>query len=254
MERVRLDSLLVERGLAPSREKAQALVLAGLVVVDEHRAGKPGQRVPRSSSIRLRGEFCPYVSRGGLKLEAGLRAFGVDPRDKVCVDVGASTGGFTDCLLQRGARRVYAIDVGYGQLAWRLRDDPRVVVLERQNFRELPPETIPEPVDLLVADASFISLRLILPKMAEVLTEGRSPEAVVLVKPQFEVGKGQVGKGGVVRDPELRLEALRTVVGAAELLGFEVPGWIESPVPGAKKGNIEYLVHMKVRRAAPEGD
>jgi 23S rRNA (cytidine1920-2'-O)/16S rRNA (cytidine1409-2'-O)-methyltransferase len=256
MERVRLDWLLVDRGLAPSRERAQALILAGLVVVGEHRAGKPGQRVPRSASVRLKGEFCPYVSRGGLKLEAGLREFRVDPRDRVCVDVGASTGGFTDCLLQAGARRVYAIDVGYGQLAWRLREDPRVVVLERQNFREMPSGTIPEGVDLVVADASFISLRLLLPKISELLRakpEGPA-EAIVLVKPQFEVGRGQVGKGGVVRDEELRLEALEDVIRAAELLGFEALGRIESPVHGAKKGNVEYLVHLKVRRAPPEGN
>jgi 23S rRNA (cytidine1920-2'-O)/16S rRNA (cytidine1409-2'-O)-methyltransferase len=258
MARVRLDVLLVESGLAPSREKAQALVLAGLVIVDDHRASKPGQSVSPSARLRIKGELCPYVSRGGLKLASSLQAFGVDVSEKVCVDVGASTGGFTDCLLRAGAKRVYAVDVGYGQLAWRLREDPRVISIERQNIRDLPVDAVPEAVELVVADASFISLRLILPKIAELLGRG-SPggprgEAVLLVKPQFEVGKGRVGKGGVVRDPALRLEALDGVVDAAERLGFQVLGTMESPVPGAKKGNLEYLVHLKLRRGPPEED
>jgi len=244
MKGVRLDQLLVDRGLAPSREKARALVLAGLVVVDEHRATKAGQAVDPSADLRLKGEYCPYVGRGGLKLEAALAGFGIRPEGKICVDVGASTGGFTDCLLQAGARRVYAVDVGYGQLAWKLRDDPRVVSLERCNVRHLGREQIPEEVDLVVADASFISLRLVLPKIRELL--GDSGEAVLLVKPQFEVGKGQVGRGGVVRDPALRRQAVESVSETARRLGFEPTGVIESPVPGAKKGNVEYLLYLKL--------
>lgn len=250
-ERIRIDALLVQRGLAPTREKAQALVLAGLVVADDHRVAKPAERVTAEAALRLKGEVNPYVSRGGLKLEAALDAFGVNPTGRACVDVGASTGGFTDCLLKRGARRVYAVDVGYGQLAWTLREDPRVVSLERQNIRSLPRETIPEVVDLVVADASFISLRLVLPKVMELLEPGG--DAVVLVKPQFEVGKGLVGKGGVVRDDRLRLDALDGVCRFAAESGFEVLGTLESPVPGAKKGNVEYLVHLRRHRTAAAG-
>lgn len=247
MKGVRLDQLLVERGLAPSREKARALVLAGAVVVGEHRAEKPGQRVDPAAAVRLKGEPNPYVSRGGMKLQAALEAFRIDPSDMVCVDVGASTGGFTDCLLQRKARRVYAVDVGYGQLAWKLRADPRVVSLERCNVRHLGKHQIPEPAQLVVADASFISLRLVLPKIRELL--GPGGEVVALVKPQFEVGRGEVGKGGVVRDPAQRQRAVAEVLAAAAALGFEAAATAESPVPGAKKGNVEILVHLRL--AAP---
>lgn len=239
----RLDQLLVERGLASSREKARALVLAGQVVVGEHRISKPGARVDPALPLRLKGEVNPYVSRGGLKLAAALAEFGIDPTGRTCVDVGASTGGFTDCLLQAGARKVYAVDVGYGQLAWTLQQDPRVVALERENVRYLPRERIPEPVDLVVVDASFISLGIVLPKVWELLEPGG--EAVVLVKPQFEVGRGQVGKGGVVRDAAQRRAALDTVLDSARSIGFAVVGDLESPVPGAKKGNVEYLAHLR---------
>ena len=243
MTRVRIDELLVARGLAPSRQRARALVMAGLVVVGDRRVDKPGQRVDPEAEVRLKGEHNPYVSRGGLKLEAALEAFGVDPAGRVCVDVGASTGGFTDCLLQHGARRVYAVDVGYGQLAWRLRQDPRVVSLERRNIRTLDPGEIPEPADLVVVDTSFISLRLVLPRVWELVAPGG--EVVALVKPQFEVGREHVGKGGVVRDPGLRERALRSVLEAARDLGFQVMGTAESPVPGAKKGNVELLAHLR---------
>ncbi len=246
MKGTRLDQLLVERGLVPSRERARALVLAGAVVVGDHRAEKPGQRVDPEAVLRLKGEPNPYVSRGGLKLQAALDAFGIDPADRVCVDVGASTGGFTDCLLQRGARRVYAVDVGYGQLAWKLREDPRVVSLERCNIRHLETGRIPEAADLVVVDASFISLRLVLPKVRELLMPGGVAGA--LVTPQFEVGKGQVGKGGVVRDPGLRQRAVEEVEEAARAFGFETAGTVESPVPGAKKGNVEVLVHLTLRK------
>lgn len=251
-EKVRIDALMVQRGLAPTREKAQALILAGLVVAGDHRVAKPAERVTSDAPLRLKGEINPYVSRGGLKLAAALAAFAVDPAGKTCVDVGASTGGFTDCLLQHGARRVYAVDVGYGQLAWTLREDPRVVSLERQNVRTLPREAIAEAVDLVVADASFISLRLVLPKVGELLEPGG--QAVVLVKPQFEVGKDLVGKGGVVRDVRLRQEALEGICQFAQASGFEVLGTLESPVPGAKKGNVEYLVHLNRRRPPVVGD
>ncbi|MFU8857675.1 MAG: TlyA family RNA methyltransferase [Deferrisomatales bacterium] len=243
MKPVRLDQLLVERGLAPSREKARALVLAGAVIVGEHRAEKAGERVDPSAPLRLKGEVNPYVSRGGLKLRAGLQAFGIDPAGRVCVDVGASTGGFTDCLLQAGARRVYAVDVGYGQLAWKLREDPRVVNLERCNIRYLEADRIPERAELVVADASFISLRLVLPKIRELLAPGG--DVVALVKPQFEVGRGQVGRGGVVRDAALRRRSVENVLAAARELGFRAAAAVQSPVPGAKKGNVEYLVHLR---------
>lgn len=243
MKSVRLDQLLVDRGLAPSREKAKALVLAGQVVVGEHQAEKPGVRVDPALPTRLKGELNPFVSRGGLKLAAALDGFGVDPCGLVCVDVGASTGGFTDCLLQAGAVRVYAVDVGYGQLAWKLQQDPRVLSLERQNIRLMPRDRIPEAVDLVVVDASFISLKLLLPKVWELLAPGG--DAVVLVKPQFEVGKGQVGKGGVVRDPQLRQAALDGVCSRAKEIGFTVAGRLESPVLGAKKGNVEFLAYLR---------
>lgn len=249
MNKLRLDQVLVERGFAPTREKAKALVLAGVVVVGEHQASKPGERVPAEAPIRLKGEYNPYVSRGGLKLAAALDAFNVDPTGRTCVDVGASTGGFTDCLLQRGARRVYAVDVGYGQLAWKLQVDPRVVRMERQNIRTLPRKAIPESVDLVVVDASFISLRLVLGKVWELLDAGG--DVIGLVKPQFEVGKDKVGKGGVVRDPALRDEALAAVLEVAASLGFAERGRLESPVPGAKRGNVEYLVHL-IRPGSPQ--
>ncbi|MHB8763791.1 MAG: TlyA family RNA methyltransferase [Deferrisomatales bacterium] len=249
MKRVPLDRLLVERGVAPDLDRAGALVLAGAVVVGDHRAEKPGQRVPADAEIRLKGEPNPFVSRGGLKLRAALEAFGVTPRGRTCIDVGASTGGFTDCLLQGGARRVYAVDVGYGQLAWKLREDPRVVALERRNIRTLDRAEVPDLADLVVIDASFISLRLVLPRVGELLAPGG--EVVALVKPQFEVGRDDVEAGGVVRDPEQRLRAVEEVISAARELGFEAVGTVESPVPGAKKGNVEYLVHLRRPSGGP---
>ncbi len=241
--RTRLDQLLVERGLLPTREKARAVVLAGLVDVDGARVDKPGTRVKPDARIELRGTE-KFVSRGGYKLEHALDAFGVDPTGRVAMDVGASTGGFTDCLLQRGATKVLAVDVGRGQLDWRLRNDPRVVVMEGVNFRHLDAATV-ERVSLLVGDLSFISLKLVLPKVMELLQpEG---EAVLLVKPQFEVGKGKVGKGGVVRDEALREKSVEEVEASAREAGFEVLGRTTSPIKGAKKGNVEYLLHLKVR-------
>jgi 23S rRNA (cytidine1920-2'-O)/16S rRNA (cytidine1409-2'-O)-methyltransferase len=240
----RIDLLLVERGLAESRARAQALVLAGAVVAGEARVDKPGQLVDPEAPLRIKAGAAPgrWASRGALKLEKALQAFPVDPRGKVCADLGASTGGFTDLLLQRGAVRVHAVDVGYGQLHARLRADPRVVVRERENARYLTAERLGERVDLLTADLSFISLRLVLPVVRDLLRPGG--QAVLLVKPQFEVGKGEVGKGGVVRDEAARRAALESVEAAAVALGFEVVGRAESPIPGPA-GNREWLLALR---------
>jgi 23S rRNA (cytidine1920-2'-O)/16S rRNA (cytidine1409-2'-O)-methyltransferase len=243
-KRQRVDVLLVERGLAESRTKAQALVMAGAVVVGEARVDKPGALVDPALPIRLKEDAAPqrYVSRGALKLEKALEVFPIDPRGKICADLGASTGGFTDLLLQRGAARVYAVDVGYGQLHPKVRNDPRVVVRERENARALTAEALGEKVDLVTGDLSFISLRLILPAVKAILRPGG--EAVLLVKPQFEVGKGEVGKGGVVRDDAKRRAALDGVEAAARDLGFEVVGEAESPIEGPA-GNREWLLGLR---------
>jgi 23S rRNA (cytidine1920-2'-O)/16S rRNA (cytidine1409-2'-O)-methyltransferase len=234
----RLDRLLVERGLAPTREKAQALIMAGAVLVDGRKAAKPGQPVDAESRIEVL-EQPPFVSRGGLKLAAAIAHFGIRVASRICLDIGASTGGFTDCLLQRGAARVHAVDVGAGQLDWKIRNDPRVAVHEKLNARYLRPEDLGEPIDLAVCDVSFISATLILPAVAPLLQP--AGEMVILVKPQFEVGKGQVGKGGIVREPELHQAACRRVDDAVRQLGFET-ALIESPILGAK-GNREFLLH-----------
>ncbi len=236
--RQRLDQVLVERGLAESRAKARALILAGQVFVEGERASKPGQMIASDAGVSVAAPP-PYVSRSGKKLEAALDAFGIAVRDRVCLDVGASTGGFTDCLLQRGARRVYAVDVGRGQLDWRLRRDPRVVVREGINARYLRFEDIGEYVDLAVCDVSFISVTLILPAVSALLQP--AGEMVILVKPQFEVGRGRVGKAGIVRDPELHRWACERVEGAVRALGFTV-SVMESPIPGAE-GNKEFLLY-----------
>jgi 23S rRNA (cytidine1920-2'-O)/16S rRNA (cytidine1409-2'-O)-methyltransferase len=217
------------------------LVMAGAVLVEDRPVTKPGALVPGSATVRLRKPDLPYVSRGGEKLAGALDAFGIDVRGAVALDVGASTGGFTDCLLQRGARRVLAVDVGYGQLAWRLRTDPRVVVLERTNARSLTPESLPEPADLAVVDVSFISLARVLPAIAVCVSPGRA--IVALVKPQFEVGRGRVGKGGVVRDAAARAAAVAGVRAAAEALGLAIRGEAESVLPGPK-GNREVFLWL----------
>jgi 23S rRNA (cytidine1920-2'-O)/16S rRNA (cytidine1409-2'-O)-methyltransferase len=236
--RLRIDQLLVERGLAESRERAQALVMAGYVLVGGEKASKPGQAVKRDSVVELTQRL-PYVSRGGLKLAGALDRFGVDVAGRVCVDIGASTGGFTDCLLQRGAARVYAVDVGAGQLDWKLRNDARVVVKEGLNARYLTPEDIGEPADLITCDASFISVTMILPAATPLL----KPEGamIVLVKPQFEVGRGQVGKGGIVKDPALHRAACARVEDAVRGRGFRT-AMMESPILGAE-GNREFLLY-----------
>ncbi|MGH6903960.1 MAG: TlyA family RNA methyltransferase [Geminicoccaceae bacterium] len=240
MTKLRLDQLMVERGLAESRAKAQALVLAGQVFSGHRRLEKPGQSLAAEIELEVRAPGVPYVSRGGIKLAHGLDHFRIDPASVVALDVGASTGGFTDVLLQRGAARVYAVDVGRGQLDWRLRNDPRVVVLERTNARHLTRDLVPEPVDLVVSDVSFISLELALPAALALARPGA--RLIALIKPQFEVGKGQVGKGGVVRDPALHdavCAKFARWLGAEQ--GWQVLGITPSPITGPK-GNREFLI------------
>jgi 23S rRNA (cytidine1920-2'-O)/16S rRNA (cytidine1409-2'-O)-methyltransferase len=237
---VRLDQLLVERGLAPSREKARALILAGQVLLNGQRADKAGRSVPDDSRLELL-EPPRYVSRGGLKLEAAIEHFHISVDNRICLDVGSSTGGFTDCLLQHGAARVYAIDVGTGQLDWKLRNDPRVVVHERVNARYLSGREVPEPISLAVADVSFISVSMILPAIAPLLSDGA--EMVILVKPQFELEKHQVGKGGIIRDPALHLRACQRIEKPVEQLGFRT-AIIPSPILGAE-GNQEFLLYAR---------
>jgi 23S rRNA (cytidine1920-2'-O)/16S rRNA (cytidine1409-2'-O)-methyltransferase len=227
--------------MVDTRSRASALIRAGEVLVEERVVDKAGTRIADDASIRLRKQACPYVSRGGLKLQHALESFEIEVDGLCCVDLGASTGGFTDCLLQRGARKVYAIDVGYGQLAWKLRTDERVVVMERTNARHL--ESLPETIDLLVADLSFISLHKVVPAMQRIAPGSR---AVLLIKPQFEAGPGQVSKGGVVRDPVLRAETINKVLSDLEELGCTNHGTQPSPIPGAKKGNIEELVFLEL--------
>ena len=236
----RLDVLLVDRGLVDSREKARALILAGQVLVDGQKLDKSGHAVPSDARVELLASP-RYVGRGGLKLEAALDHFAIAVAGKICLDVGSSTGGFTDCLLQRGAARVYAIDVGTAQLDWKLRNDPRVVVREQVNARYLSREQVPESVDLAVCDVSFISITMILPALADLLAS--HAEMVILVKPQFELERQQVGKGGIIRDPALHLQACRRVEQAVQTLGFHAQV-VPSPVLGAE-GNQEFLLHAR---------
>lgn len=237
----RLDVLLTNKGLAESRSKAQAMIMSGIVFVEGQKVDKPGTTVEEDCEITVHGTACPYVSRGGLKLEKALREFCVDPTGYVCSDSGASTGGFTDCLLQQGARKVFAIDVGYGQLAWKIRNDPRVVCMERTNIRNVTPEQLGEPLDLSVVDVSFISLKIVLPVIWSLL----KPEGQVLclIKPQFEAGKENVGKKGVVRDPVIHLEVLERMLRVFREIGFTLRNLTFSPVRGPE-GNIEFLAHL----------
>jgi 23S rRNA (cytidine1920-2'-O)/16S rRNA (cytidine1409-2'-O)-methyltransferase len=239
VKKERLDVLVVDKGLAESRTRAQALILAGQVVVDDQRVDKPGTRVPVDAVVRLKGEGLKFVSRGGLKLEAALNHFHLDVTGAICADIGASTGGFTDCLLQRGAVKVHAIDVGYGQLHEKLRVDPRVISRERVNARHLTDEDLPESVSVIVIDVSFISLTLVLPGVLPKLRAGGW--LVALVKPQFEVGPGQIEKGGVVRDAVARQGAIDTVRDVVVSQGLVVEGVIDSPTPGPA-GNVEALL------------
>jgi 23S rRNA (cytidine1920-2'-O)/16S rRNA (cytidine1409-2'-O)-methyltransferase len=246
VKRERVDRLLVERGLAPTRTRAQALVMAGRVLAGERRVEKPSETFPPDAPLRVRGGDDPaarYVGRGGLKLEKALAEFGLDPSGLVCIDVGASTGGFTDCLLQHGARRVVALDVGHNQIDWRLRTDPRVEVREGVNARHLTGEEFGERFDLAVMDVSFISATKVLPAVVPLLKEGG--RVVVLIKPQFEVGKGEVGKGGVVRDPAQHARVVEEVNAAARALGLTVSGVTDSPITGAD-GNREFLALYEV--------
>ncbi len=242
MDKERLDKILVQRGLAGSRERARALILAGEVVVNDHRVDKAGAQIATDADIRLKTGDIPYVSRGGMKLAHALKVFSCFVADRIVIDVGASTGGFTDCLLQRGARRVFAVDVGYGQLAWKLREDPRVVNLERCNIRQLTPEQLSETPSLAVIDASFISLIKVLPATLPLLAP--DGEVVALIKPQFEVGRGLVGKGGIVRDRQLHEQVVDQIAKLAEDLQCRVLGVTESPLLG-QKGNREFLIHLK---------
>jgi 23S rRNA (cytidine1920-2'-O)/16S rRNA (cytidine1409-2'-O)-methyltransferase len=250
VKRERIDKLLVERGLAESRTKAQAMVMAGVVLVNEQRVEKPSEQFTSDTEIRIKHADDPtsrYVGRGGLKLEAALQQFHIDARGAVCLDVGASTGGFTDCLLQNGAAKVFAIDVGHNQIDWRLRNDPRVEIHEGVNARYLQPTDFPTKFDLVVIDVSFISVAKILPSVVPLLKPGAS--LVVLIKPQFEVGRGEVGSGGIVRDTEKRLKAVDDVNEFAATIGLERKGVIESPITGAE-GNVEYLAHYSYHPAS----
>jgi 23S rRNA (cytidine1920-2'-O)/16S rRNA (cytidine1409-2'-O)-methyltransferase len=239
----RIDLELLRRGLVPSRQRARALIMAGRVLVNQRPVDKAGAQVCAADDIQLRGGDLPYVSRGGLKLEKALRTFPVSAEKKICLDIGASTGGFTDCLLQHGAQRVYAVDVGYGQMAWKLRQDPRVVVIERTNIRHMPADRIAEPVDLITIDTSFISLKIVIPAALSFLAPAGS--VIALVKPQFEVGKGKVGKGGVVRDPSLHaavIEELRAFI--TDNTPLEPADTVPSPILGPK-GNREFILFLK---------
>jgi len=238
----RLDVLLVERGYYQSRERAKASIMAGVVFVEGQRSDKAGTKIDTEATIEVREDSCPYVSRGGLKLEKSIETFDLDLKDKICMDIGASTGGFTDCMLQNGASKVYSIDVGYGQLAWKLRTDPRVVNIEKCNVRYLDPALIEDPIDFISIDVSFISLKLILPVAARVLSEEGT--LVCLVKPQFEAGKEEVDKGsGIIRDEKIHEQVIEKCVGYAEENGFVPYGLTFSPVKGAK-GNREFLLYV----------
>ena len=239
----RLDVLLTERKLAENRTKAQAIIMSGIVYVDGQKADKPGVSYEETVDIEVRGAACPYVSRGGLKLEKALRDFDVKPEGYVCSDSGASTGGFTDCLLQQGAKKVFAIDVGYGQLDWKIRSDPRVVVMEKTNIRYVTPEQLGEPLDLSVVDVSFISLKIVLPAIQKLLKP--TGQVLCLIKPQFEAGRDKVGKKGVVREKSTHKEGLDDFVSLADSLGFKILGLTFSPVKGPE-GNIEFLGHLSL--------
>jgi len=241
MKKVRIDRLIVDRGLAPTRQKAQALIMAGCVLVDDVPATKPGQLVGPAASVRVRGGENPYVSRGGAKLAAALKEFALDAEGRICMDVGASTGGFTDVLLKAGAAKIYAIDVGYGQLDQSVARDERVVVLDRQNIRSLKKGRIAEAIEVAVVDVSFISLAIVLPALDLFLAKGAA--VIALIKPQFEVGRELVGKGGIVRDPASHDLAVERVKAAGTGLGWRFEGVMESPIKGAK-GNREFLIRF----------
>ena len=252
MKKVRLDQLVFEQGFTESRERARTTIMSGLVFVNGQRVDKPGTAVSPDAKIEVHGDALPFVSRGGFKLDKALKVFPIDPADKVCIDCGASTGGFTDVLLQHGARKVYSVDVGYGQLAWKLRNDPRVVNLERTNLRYITAEQIPEPIDLAVMDVSFISIKLILPSLKPLLKE--NADLVCLIKPQFEAGREDVGKKGVVRDSEVHARVIRDILSFAPQIGLSPVGLDYSPIRGPE-GTIEFICHLKNGPApSPEFD
>lgn len=240
--KIRLDQYLCQHGLAQSRERAKALIMAGIVFVNEEKSDKPGNMIDEQAHVEVRGHDIGYVSRGGLKLERAMQVFPVSPSEKVCMDIGASTGGFTDCMLQNGAKKVYAVDVGYGQLAWKLRCDERVKNMERTNIRHVTPEMLEEPVEFFSVDVSFISLKHIFPVVAAVTTA--DAQGVCLVKPQFEAGKEKVGKKGVVREAQTHREVLHQAISYALENGFSVLGLDHSPIKGPE-GNIEFLMYVK---------
>lgn len=241
MSKERIDVLLVEKGFFESREKAKASIMAGVVYVDEQKIDKAGEEVSADAKIEVRGNVCPYVSRGGLKLEKAINSFGVNLKDKVCMDIGASTGGFTDCMLQNGAKKVFSVDVGYGQFAWKLRQDERVVCMERTNIRYVTEEQIGEKLDFASIDVSFISLTKVLPVAFNLLKD--EGEVVALIKPQFEAGREQVGKKGVVRDSKVHKEVIEKVIGFSRNIGFGVKNLSFSPIKGPE-GNIEFLLYL----------
>jgi 23S rRNA (cytidine1920-2'-O)/16S rRNA (cytidine1409-2'-O)-methyltransferase len=242
VKKIRLDLLIVEKGLVQSRERARALIMAGKVLVNNRLVDKPGSFIYKNDHVSLKGEENPYVSRGGLKLEKALQALNIDITGAICMDVGASTGGFTDCLLQHGARRVFAVDVGYGQLAWKLVQDSRVVVIDRTNIRYLSAESLREPVDLITIDVSFISLKIVIPAVIKFMKE--DARIMALIKPQFEVGKGRVGKGGVVRDPVLHAQVIKSLSDFFTRTGLLREFVIPSPILGPK-GNKEFFICLK---------
>ncbi len=242
MAKVRLDIYMVEKGLAPSREKAKAIIMAGQVYIDNQKCDKAGLNVEEGTAVEVRGETLKYVSRGGLKLEKAMAEFPITLKGKTTMDIGASTGGFTDCMLQNGAVKVFAVDVGYGQFAWKLRQDPRVVNMERTNIRYVTPEQIGTPIDFASIDVSFISLKLVLPVVYQLLSD--DGEVAALIKPQFEAGRSQVGKKGVVRDINVHYEVVRNTVETAKEVGFIPAGLTFSPIKGPE-GNIGYLIYLK---------
>lgn len=242
MKKIRLDQLVFDLGLTESRERAKTTIMSGLVYVNGQKADKPGMQVAPDVKVEVRGDALPYVSRGGFKLEKALRVFPVDPAGMVCIDCGASTGGFTDVLLQNGAAKVFAVDVGYGQLAWSLRNDARVISMERTNVRYITTEQIPEPLDLAVMDLSFISVKLILPAISSLLKDGAA--VLCLIKPQFEAGRENVGKKGVVRDKKIHTQVIENVIEYAKSIGFGILNLDFSPVKGPE-GNIEYLLYLQ---------
>jgi len=241
--KVRLDLTLLDKKLAPTRQRAQALILAGRVLVNQEPMTKPGTRISEDDTVVIKGTDMPFVSRGGIKLAEALTQFQIDAGGRYCMDVGASTGGFTDCLLQNGAAHVLAVDVGYGQIAWKLRQDPRVTVLERTNIRYLTVDKVPFPIDLAVIDVSFISLRIVVPAIRIFLKSDAT--VLTLIKPQFEVGRGRVGKGGVVKNHALHEEVIQSLSQFFETVGFRVHGLVPSPITGPK-GNKEFLCHMTI--------